>query len=646
MLGLGWGRNSKQFWAMCVSRVQTGQEGSRAVTSDDVESVDVDMRDAQEAPGYQLFCSNKEVFNPSNFIIRLPKGARSNSMVSSSEALRRGDASNPVWSAASRCWNELAQWLAENGLHSAEGAIQRANVGSVEQLRRDFREADIRKLPIEDHQKRTLLRLCPGAVGHHLRPSTATTDAAQATSSDACMTLDSPGDLSDASTDPRRDSEAGSDSEAEELSECVACLHVGDPDDFAAHLDELLGKFIRAGSGRASEGLSFCSLLLVAFMRVGAQNAGDDFLDADLRGKWMECIQGASCGSEEVVMKCFVGCLGSREDCEHRLTTVLRTRPHEFTRRRDQHREACGVHGDEPRFAAVYVVDLLVRKYLRKKSWEIQVVRDWYRGSEPAAAFFQRANDFLAAHVSEYTSALGEAVKIGSYCALLGTSRLAALLLFEHLAESKLQHKAAGAAGPPPCFAGFRLLVGSSGAVVSAEPGALPSRAALANALEGLRTVAGLPRADLALLASSYEQLASSDPARKRGRGKALAETSETCESALETIDHVDPQETEAPFWACVANQEEFASERSLGSKRAKVDLSADAQALKPKRPRTRTAERNRKLEGRPPDDLDGRLNAAVEGGHVAEVERLIEARADLETLDKVSAACRPPHTA
>ena len=56
------------------------------------------------------------------------------------------------------------------------------------------------------------------------------------------------------------DSEAGSDSEAEELSECVACPHVGDPGDFLKHLDELLREFIRAGSGRASEGLSFCSL--------------------------------------------------------------------------------------------------------------------------------------------------------------------------------------------------------------------------------------------------------------------------------------------------------------------------------------------------------------------------------------------------
>ena len=97
---------------------------------------------------------------------------------------------------------------------------------------------------------------------------------------------------SDASTDPQGDSEAGSDSEADELSECVAGLHVGDPGDFLKHLDELLREFIRAGSGRASEGLSFCSLLLVAFMRVGAQNAGDDFLDADAREKWMECIRG------------------------------------------------------------------------------------------------------------------------------------------------------------------------------------------------------------------------------------------------------------------------------------------------------------------------------------------------------------------
>ena len=69
---------------------------------------------------------------------------------------------------------------------------------------------------------------------------------------------------------------------------------LGDPGDFLKHLDELLGEFIRAGSGRASWGLSFCSLLLVAFMRVGAKAAGDDFLDADSREKWMECIRGGS----------------------------------------------------------------------------------------------------------------------------------------------------------------------------------------------------------------------------------------------------------------------------------------------------------------------------------------------------------------
>ena len=127
------------------------------------------------------------------------------------------------------------------------------------------------------------------------------------------------------------------------------------------------------------------------------------------------------------------------------------------------------------------------------------MVEKWYNSSEPAQGFFERTNTFLAAHVSEYTKALGEAVKIGSYCALLCTSRLAALLLFEHLAESKLQHKAARQA-PPPCFAGFRLLVGSSGGVVSAAESDLPSSAALAVALEGLRAVAALPRADLALL--------------------------------------------------------------------------------------------------------------------------------------------------
>jgi hypothetical protein len=329
-------------------------------------------------------------------------------------------------------------------------------------------------------------------------------------------------DLSDAST-PRRCSEAGSDSEADELSEFVACLHVGDPDDFAAHLGELLREFLHAGSGRASEGLSFCSLLLVAFMRVGAQNAGDDFLDADAREKWMECIRGAGRGSEEAVMKCFVGCLGSGDSCKNLLSRVLRRQDFDYWEK--LHMVPRGSVGGDPLLVAVYAIDYFVRRFLEPKGintkrWQADVGGGWYRGSEPAAAFFQRANDFLAAHVSEYTRALGEAVKIGSYCALLRTSRLAALLLFEHLAESKLQHKA-GAAGPPSSFAGFRLLVGSSGGVVSAEPSALPSRAALAIALEGLRAVAGLPHTDLARLAGGgpgEAQATESIAGRKRKR--------------------------------------------------------------------------------------------------------------------------------
>ena len=412
------------------------------------------------------------------------------SMVSSSEALRRGDASNPVW-------NEVIQWLTQRGLEDTAGSLRASGVGSLRSLLNDVEKQDIERMLLTDIQKKALLREITENVGQRLNVSTTAGGAAQATSSDVRMDLSRY--LSDASTDPGRDSEPGSDSEAEELRECIACPHVGDPGDFLKHLDELLGEFIRAGSERASWGLSFCSLLLVAFMRVGAKAAGDDFLDADSREKWMECIRG---GSQGELFVCFVGCWTCTEARQTSFGTVLGVADtYEYWR--GIHLRHHGNRAD-PLFLAVYAVHRVVEKLLHPnglnaEAWRDDVVEKWYNSSEPAQGFFESTNTFLAAHVSEYTKALGEAVKIGSYCALLCTSRLAALLLFEHLAESKLQHKA-DAAGTPPCFAGFRLLVGSSGGVVSAEPSALPSRAALAVALEGLRAVAALPRADLALL--------------------------------------------------------------------------------------------------------------------------------------------------
>ena len=392
-------------------------------------------------------------------------------------------------------------WLTQRSLQDTASSLRDSGVGSLEALLKDVKNQDIKDMPLKSIQKRTLWRKITESFGYQLHDSTTAGGASQGSDVAHATDRDQPLDFSDLS-DADTFSVDGSDDEGWDPNEVVVVHHPGEPVDFHAHMGELLRHCIWAGGAGAKGSLSFCSLMLVAFMRTGAASvdSNTEFLDEESRKKWLRCVRAPDV-CEEAVIKCFVDCVDRAGTGRIFAGLVAESGIKEsgYKYAKDRLRKSPDAH-----FAAVYVIDRVVQmllspKGLNKEQWQREVGQGWFKSDQPAKAFFGRANSFFASHVEASIKALGEAVPVGSFCALLYTSRLAALLLLEHLKEHKLRHKSAGK-GPPPGLAGCSLVVGSSGGVVSAAESDLPSSAALAVALEGLRAVAALPRADLALL--------------------------------------------------------------------------------------------------------------------------------------------------
>ncbi|KAJ1469066.1 hypothetical protein T484DRAFT_2198337 [Baffinella frigidus] len=283
------------------------------------------------------------------------------------------------------------------------------------------------------------------------------------------------------------------ENDEEQRPEVVACYNKGPPGDFRELMSRLLRDFVSSGRGQGGGGLTFCSLLLLCFMHTEFglfAKKKAKFLGAESRDALLAFERGS--GDEASVLRCFAVCM-------ERARTEASLKGWGYGDSRQRYGKAADLQ--------VVVIDCVVKKMLPVAllgAWNCEV---WYQGIEPTQAFVDRANTFLATHVTSLDGsfkALGDpgeqtvGIPGSGSVAFLRASSLTALLFFEHLRVRKLRHEAAGA-GVPLSLEGFGLFVGSTRAPFGVEGGDLPSKEPLRIIVRGLGAIAA---EDLAALES------------------------------------------------------------------------------------------------------------------------------------------------
>ena len=414
---------------------------------------------------YQLFAP---LFDPEKFFLRAPllvgaavgAGAGESAALGSSESghVASGESSlSQEQEVVGRIavqkkghWLELVEFLAVYGLdeiadrlHDRFGVAAKSDLGFL----RGHHLADVGWLKLVERAK--LIAICEKVTAELISAKGAGEDMDDSRSA-----------ASGANTmEVLSDSFSSSDDETGNESAVVAVRNEGDIEDLVAHLQQLAVEFKTV----EVELFPAYMLLLVKFMQDAT------FPDMECEREWHDFVNHAEGWYfwEEEMLDCFDRIVLD-ERFRHPLLDLSFFCSH------------------------VYVLDLMVRRCDPHAAarWDSLVVCGEDLVSADPWGFLERASKFLRQVMDGIMH--GEGVTTQSYCVFLHMSKLASLLLFEHLEARR--RRANAVQGTKLNLDGFRLFISSERRTFGVAKHDIPSRRSLGVIHRGLRCMAGLPR--------------------------------------------------------------------------------------------------------------------------------------------------------
>jgi len=283
--------------------------------------------------------------------------------------------------------------------------------------------------------------------------------------------------------------------ESEDDTDCevVATKHSGNPEEFQEHVLGFLGDFLEYMAdaepekvtetfhvplGRRSHEWSYCMLVRMRF-------AKEAHFDECMRRDWLTMCCGTP--TQEKMLVLLDSILGQASFAHGQWKLA------EFEQL------VC----NKEYVAAIFGTDMLVRRHLKGhaesvKMWVQNVVDCWFENSENAFEFITRANRFLKEHFLDGIRAGNHVVTIQSYVAFLWMSKLASLLIFEHVEVRKFENVSGTGDAVPRADASHNLLHGfisfisSVRRVFGLHNAGMPARSAVPTIVQGLQCLAHL----------------------------------------------------------------------------------------------------------------------------------------------------------